>query len=112
MLASFLSLSLSLCHKLFPYPPLMHAYFSIPPLSLDTFSSCLSLSLSFSPRASSLSLFRALPLFVLSLAVLCAVQLKLHVCEDALTRKLQANNFHPINQQLDIIHVLIFIDIV
>ena len=33
-------------------------------------------------------LSRALPLFVLSLAVLCAVQLKLHVCEDALTRKL------------------------
>lgn len=28
-------------------------------------------------------------LFVLSLAILCAIQLKLHVCEDALTRKLQ-----------------------
>lgn len=28
-------------------------------------------------------------LFVLSLAVFCAIQLKLHVCEDALTRKLE-----------------------
>jgi hypothetical protein len=31
-------------------------------------------------------------LFVLSLAVLCTIQLKLHVCEDTLTRKLQQNN--------------------
>lgn len=33
------------------------------------------------------TVFGRISLFVLSLAVLCAIQLKLHVCEDALTRK-------------------------
>lgn len=34
-------------------------------------------------------MLRRVSLFVLSLAVFCTIQLKLHVCEDALTRKLE-----------------------
>lgn len=39
------------------------------------------------------TLLGCISLFVLSLAVLCAIQLKLHVCEDALTRKSIVSSF-------------------
>lgn len=39
-------------------------------------------------------------LFVLSLAVFCTIQLKLHVCEDALTRKLEVIRRPGVNDRI------------